>query len=51
MRARKERATAHSALIQLRVQLAKQGRWSPGCTDHLLAALEFTEPRPWWRFW
>lgn len=47
MRAVKERAVAHSALMAL-----KRGGLDRETYDGLLGvALEFTLPRPWWRFW
>lgn len=57
MRARTERAVAHSNLLALRSARSR-------CVDcraltfgwvnegeFLAAAIEFTKPRPWWWFW
>ncbi len=50
MKASRERAVAHTALVALG-HLAGGSFASPTEVDLYEVALEFTQPRPWWRFW
>jgi hypothetical protein len=49
MRASRERAVAHSALLSATDKGRLLDRWT--YEGLLLTAIEFTKPRPWWRFW
>ena len=52
MRARKERAGAHAALGSLvKMMIRDRTVFTAQQMDMIVAAREFTKPRPWWRFW
>jgi hypothetical protein len=49
MRASRERSVAHQALLSATAKERTLDRWT--YESLLLTAIEFTKPRPWWRFW
>ena len=50
---RRERAVAHSALLAFRAspKRTRNAAEEAAKQDLFRVALEFTRPRPWWRFW
>lgn len=49
MRASRERAVAHAALLSATNPDRTLDRWT--YEGLLSTAIEFTKPRPWWWFW
>ena len=50
MRAGKERAVAHAALLKI-AELGQEPDYFSESWELFRAAVEFTKPRRWWWFW
>jgi len=52
MNARQEREIVHGALLSFQRLAKDRGiAFTTPMRDHLAAAIEFSKPRPFWRFW